>query len=67
MDTATYKVVYVDRRVSLERDLQRDGPLPTVTSTPTGGDHQFYADDGEVVTNLQAILSVFTAGRLTCG
>jgi len=63
MDTATYKVVYVDRRVSLGRDLQRDDPLPIVALTPTGGDHQFYADDEEVVANLQAILSVFTAGR----
>ncbi|RPB27742.1 HD-domain/PDEase-like protein [Terfezia boudieri ATCC MYA-4762] len=61
MDTAMYKVVYVDRRVSLDRDLQRDDPLPIITSTPTGGGHQFYADDGEVVANLQAILSVFTA------
>lgn len=60
MDTATYKVVYVDRRVSVEGDLQRDDLLPTVVSTPTGGGHQIYADDGEVVANLQAILSVFT-------
>lgn len=60
MDTATYRVVYVDRRVSQERDLQREDQLPIVA---TGQDSQFSADDEEVVTNLQAILSVFTAGR----
>lgn len=67
MDTATYKVVYVDCRVSHEKDLQRDDQLPVVTSTPIGKDALFYADDDEVVGNLQAILSVFTAGRSTYG
>ena len=66
MDTATYKVVYVDRRISLDRDLQRDDPLPIIAPAPTGGSHQFYADDSEVIANIQAILSVFTAGKLTC-
>lgn len=61
MDTATYKVVYVDCRVSQDKDLQRDDQLPIVVPASTSGDPQFYADDEEVVGNLQAILSVFTA------
>ncbi|KAF8471826.1 hypothetical protein BDZ91DRAFT_836269 [Kalaharituber pfeilii] len=60
MDTVTYKVVYVDRRVSQERDLHRDDPLPILASASTAGDAQFFVDDEEVITNLQAILSVFT-------
>ena len=66
MDAATYKVVYVDRRVSQEKDLHRDDPLPIVASATINKDSQFFADDEEAITNLQAILSVFTAGGYTC-
>ena len=58
-----YRVVYVDRRVNQERDLQRDDQLPIVApSSIADGDPLFCVDDDEVVSNLQAVLSVFTEG-----
>ena len=56
MDTATYRVVYVDRRVNQERDLCRDDSLPTE------GDEQFVGDNAEVLSNLRCILSAYSSG-----
>ena len=61
MDTAAFRVVYVDRRVSQERDLDRDDPLPVPAPAKVAKteDSQFHVESEETVSNIQALLSVF--------